>query len=1014
MSNEKIFPLSQTELGIFLACQAPTTAYNLPHLIPLPAEIDTQRLKKAVEAFFDKHPGLFSRIQMGEDGSPVRRIVKEALVIEERELASLEEVPLSRFQMLEAPLYRLALYRVGEQRYFFFDFHHIIFDGHSLRLFIGQLEDLYEGKEVPEEMLSSGEFAREEALKRQGPEYQAAKAYYTETFSGIENDPALTFDKQEGKPRYELVKRRLSTRASELVPFIKEKGIRSSAFFLGAFSWLLAKINGEQEAFLATVHNGRTPEISATVGMFVKTLPFYLRFTEEEKVEDFLKKASEEMTQVVAKDLYSFADASKDLGASGDIIFAYQGDYMFDAHLLGGSQRMIKPDVPEGKGLMLLELHKDGDEYELWTEYRADLYKPESMEQLRTLYDRTLQEFVCRETLGEIDLLEEAQLALLEANNETDLSFLDFSRHTVVDYFRAQAGKWPDHPAVVFKDISCSYREADELTDRIAARLQGMGVGREQVVSVLIPKCEYTLLASLGVLKSGAAYQPLDPTYPRERLQFMVEDASAAALILDRSLEGLLENYKGPRLYLDEIPDLPPGRPQGKPGPEDLFIMLYTSGTTGKPKGVMLEHQNILSFCLVNNRLYQENHDARMSAYASYGFDADMMDLYPAMTCGGTVYIIPEEMRLDLLSLEAYFNEVGITHSFITTQVGRQFAEMAKVKSLKHFFVGGERLVPMDPPEGYIFHNVYGPTEGTIFCCEQPVLERYYSVPIGKHLPDYKFYVLDKKGRRLPWGMKGELAISGPQVGRGYLNRPEENARAFVRNPFETDPIFERMYKTGDVVRFLQDGTVDFIGRSDGQVKIRGFRVEMAEVEEIIRRFPGIKDATVKDFTDPSGVKFIAAYVVSDEPVDIEGLCAFIGRNKPPYMIPACVMQIDAIPLNQNQKVNKRELPEPQPRQVEIVPPATEAESRIFDLLAGILGHSSFGVTTDFTEAGLTSVSSIRFCVQLSRAFDRPFKNSELAEYPTVRQLAELAQTREEKRSYEIRDKYPLTKTQRN
>ena len=318
----------------------------------------------------------------------------------------------------------------------------------------------------------------------------------------------------------------------------------------------------------------------------------------------------------------------------------------------------------------------------------------------------------------------------------------------------------------------------------------------------------------------------------------------------------------------------------------------------------------------------------------------------------------------------------------------------------------------MDPPEGYIFHNAYGPTEGTIFCCEQPVLERYYSVPIGKHLPDYKFYVLDEKGRRLPWGMKGELAISGIQVGRGYLNRPEENARAFVKNPFETDPFFERMYKTGDVVRFLKDGTVDFIGRSDGQVKIRGFRVELAEVEEIIRRFPGIKDATVKDFTDPSGVKFIAAYVVSDETVDIEGLCAFIGRNKPPYMIPACVMQIDAIPLNQNQKVNKRALPEPVRREVEMVPPASETESRILDILAGILGHSSFGVTTDFAEAGLNSVSSIRFCVQLSKAFDRPFKNSEMAEFPTVRSLARQVEAKGESRRYEAWERTPLTKTQ--
>ncbi|MBQ6076385.1 MAG: amino acid adenylation domain-containing protein [Lachnospiraceae bacterium] len=1007
------YPLSQTELGIFLACQQPTTAYNLPHLIPLPEALDPERFRAAVEAFFVRHPGLFSRITIGEDGSPVRVIVPGPVVIEEKELGSLEEVPLSRFEIQDAPLYRLAFYRVGTQRYFFFDFHHIIFDGHTLGLLLKELPLLYEGRtDLPPEAVSAGEYALQEAARRESPEYEAAKAWYTETFSGIENDPALPFDRQESAPRYVMKKQRLAVPASALTPFIRSLGIRSSAFFLGAFSWLLAKMNGEKEAFLATVHNGRTPETANASGMFVKTLPFYVKFTDDETVADYLRKASEEMTLVVRNDLYSFADAAKDLGASGEILFAYQGDYMFDAHFCGGTQRLIKPDVPDGKGLMSLELHKDGDAYELWTEYRADLYRPEMMAQLAALYDRTLLEFTRRGTLGEIELLDETQSAILEENNAADLSALDLDR-TVVDYFYRSLENDPDHPLVVFKDRSYTYAQAEDITNRLAARLIELGAGREKVVSVLIPKCEYTMLASLGVLKSGAAYQPLDPTYPRERLNFMIKDADACALILDRALEGLLNEYEGPRVYLDEIPGLPAAeRPAERPRPEDLFIMLYTSGTTGVPKGVMLEHRNILAFCLLNNKRYDETAASRMSAYASYGFDADMMDLYPAVTCGGTVYMIPEEMRLDLLGLGDYFNEVGITHSFITTQVGRQFVEAVDLKTVQHFFVGGERLVPLDPPENFVFHNVYGPTEGTIFCCEQPVLERYYSVPIGKHLEDYKFYVLDEHGRRLPWGVKGELYISGPQVGRGYLNRPEENKKAFLSNPFETDPLFAKLYKTGDVVRFLQDGTVDFIGRSDGQVKIRGFRVEMAEVEEIIRRFPGIKDATVKDFTDPAGVKFIAAYVVSDDPVDIEALCAFIGRNKPPYMIPACVMQIEKIPLNQNQKVNKRALPAPQPREVETVPPATETESRIFDILSGILGHSSFGVTTDFSEAGLTSVSSIRYCVQLSKAFGRPFKNSELAAYPTVRALAAHAGEDAPKRDYAARETYPLTKTQ--
>ncbi len=1012
-SGNKTYPLSQTELGIVLACQNPTTAYNLPFLLELPAEVEEERLLAALQRFFALHPNLNSRLVMQDDGSIGKVFLEEELKVSRLNPASLSDLPPARPYDLfaEAP-YRLAIVETEGKKYLFFEFHHSVFDGTSLKLFLEQLVALYEGETVPAETFSAGELAEKEAEQRTTEAYRTAESWTRDRFSGIENDPLPLVDFRKDSVSHARIVTRLSLESSRVAAYVREKGVRTSAFFLGAFSWLLAKMNGEKEALLSTIYNGRTKENAATVGMFVKTLPFCASFADRETVAGYLKKVSDSLDDLKKNDLYSFADASRDLGVKSELMFAYQGDYMFEADWKGRKIRLINLEIPEGKGTMSVELHRDREAFELWFEYRSDLYKPETVEQIIALYDRTLHEFLIKETLDEVDLLDEKQLALLEEANRTDLSCLD-PEHTVLDYFAENVKKWPDHPLVVFREKQYSYAEADRITDRIAAALKAFGVGREKVVSVLIPKCEYTMLASLGVLKAGAAYQPLDPSYPPERLSFMVEDAAASALILDRALEGLLPDYKGPRLYLDEIETLPEAEaPAERPRPEDLFIMLYTSGTTGKPKGVMLEHGSILSFCLVNNRLYEEDHSSRMSAYASYGFDADMMDLYPALVCGGTVYIIPEEMRLDLLALGDYFNGNGITHSIITTQVGRQFVEAVELKTLKHFFVGGEKLVPIDPPKGFVFHNAYGPTEGTVFCCEQPLAERYLSVPIGKHLPDYKFYILDEAGRRLPWGIRGELYISGPQLARGYLNRPEENKKAFLKNPFDTEAPFERLYKTGDVVRFLKDGTVDFVGRSDGQVKIRGFRVELSEVEQIVREFPGVKDATVKDFTDPAGVKFIAAYVVSDEKLDLEALRSFIGASKPPYMIPASLMQIDSIPLNQNQKVNKRALPAPRPREAEIVPPENEAEETVYGLLSAILGHSAFGVTTDIYEAGLTSVSAIRFTVQLSKAFGKPFKNSDLAANPTVRALAALAGAEEEKREYEKRTAYPLTRTQ--
>ncbi len=479
-------------------------------------------------------------------------------------------------------------------------------------------------------------------------------------------------------------------------------------------------------------------------------------------------------------------------------------------------------------------------------------------------------------------------------------------------------------------------------------------------------------IASIGILKTGAGYQPLDPSYPVERLEFMVSDADAKFLIADRSLMDRLPNYSGAVLFTDEISELPDcDKITDTPAPEDLFIMLYTSGSTGVPKGVMLEHRNLCCFCEWFRNFYKLDETSRVAAYASYGFDANMMDMYPSLTSGSAVHIIAEDIRLDLLAIKDYFEHNKITHSFITTQVGRQYADLFPDAEYPHYLsTGGEKLVPIAPPTGYNFYNAYGPTECTVFTNLFRVDRMYERVPIGRPLNNIKQYVVDKNLRILPFGVPGELVIAGHQVGRGYLNRPDQ--KAFIKNPFTDEAGYEKAYRTGDIVRMLPDGAIDFVGRNDGQVKIRGFRIELSEVEEIIRRFKGIKDATVQAFDEAGGGKFIAAYVVSDEKVDIEAMNAFIKENKPPYMVPAVTMQIDRIPLNQNQKVNKRALPVPEKEAEEIIAPENEVQQKIFDCIAEVIGSKNFGTTTDIFDAGLTSIGAIKLNVLLSSAFDVP------------------------------------------
>ncbi len=1014
--EDALYCLSQSELGIFTSCAAPTTAYNIAYILPLDG-LDEGKIAQAVKKVFQIHPYLFTRITVDDEGNVKKHIVPGPVEVENtaEEYDDVAQVSAIPFELTDSPLYRFRFISVGGKRCLYLDIHHIIIDGGSLQVFIDDLAAAYDGREnFRTERFSANELAEKEARERGTEAFSESRGRWQERFGGIEVSSLPPEDHKLEKQAYATIFKDLTCTPEQVRAFVKPRGLKTSALFVGAFSFLLSKVNMEKEALIATVRNGRNADNINTMGMFVRTYPLWLRFEDNDTAESVSRRAGELLDTCDSLGCYSFADAAADFGVNSDVMFAYQGDMMFKTVIGGSEHGLIECTNQDGRCPLEGRIFRDGTRFILRLEYRTDLYTDWTATQLAGLYDRVVNEFLKGGELRQIDLITETELAALDGANDADLSVFDFDR-LIPARFVQNASLRPDHPLVVFKDRQYTYSQGEAITRALAGKLISIGIGKGSVVSVLIRKSEYTLLASLGVLRSGAAYQPLDPTYPPERINFMIGDASASLLIADRGLEGIASGYTGPVLYTDEIPGLP--EYEGAlpaPGPDDLFILLYTSGTTGKPKGVMLEHKNVLSMALFCNRAYGEDENSRMSAYASYGFDANMMDMYSAVTSGGTVYIIPEEMRLDLSELGEYFNESGITHSVITTQVGRQAAEELTFTTMKHMMVGGERLVPLEPPKGYVLHNGYGPTEGTVFCTEQPVDRLYHRIPVGKRISTYKLYVVDENGRRLPRGCKGELCISGPGVARGYLGRPEETKKAFRKNPFDDDPEFERLYRTGDIVRMLEDSNVDFIGRNDGQVKIRGFRVELSEIEEIVRRYPGVKDATVKDFTDPAGIKYVTAYVVSDEKLEPAKIKEFVGRNKPPYMVPAYVMQIDKIPLNQNQKVNKRALPEPEPEEKEIIAPENETQQKICDILAEILGHKNFGITTDVFEAGLTSVSSIRLNVRLSKAFGRAFSNSELADNPTVEALSKLAEGGEgtSPKTRPVQDSYPLTATQ--
>lgn len=832
-----------------------------------------------------------------------------------------------------------------------------------------------------------------------GPDQQAlikqSRDYFTRIFAGLEIDSHPLFDWPEPLKRTAGPDAAISNDWSRrfapaaITTLLTTAAVSPEVLFLAAFAYALAKFSGQDETVLCFQPAPNRDGI----------LPLHLKIAEELSPADYLAAVQSRYRETCAHQQLSFAELARELDLSADLRFVFNPNPLVAAEL--------------GHAHLAAVVSPKGDSFALALHYRSDLYKEETMINLADLLERTIDGFISAAKLSEITLISAAEWLRCEAFNRTAVPY-DTSL-TLVDMLRNQARRTPDNIALVYQEVELTYAELDDVTDRLAKHINGFGIGREDIVPILLAKSELMTIAAIGVLKAGAAYQPLDPSYPQERLSFMIGDTSARLMIADETLLDLVPDYRGQVILTKDIKALPDSDAVlTDPRPEDLLIMLYTSGSTGIPKGVMLEHRNLVCFCHWYNRYYDLDENARVTAYASFGFDANMMDTYPVLTVGGTLHIIADEIRLDLLRLNDYFEAHGITHAFMTTQVGRQFADTISNHSLTHLSTGGEKLATIHPPR-YHFHNLYGPTETTVIATSFLVDEDYDNIPIGKALDNVRIYILDRFKRPVPIGVPGELCIAGTHVARGYLNRPEATAAAFGANPFEDVAPYDRIYYSGDIVRYRPDGNIEFVGRRDAQVKIRGFRVELSEIEAVIRQFAGIKDATVVAYDDPNGVKYIVAYVVADRPVDTAALNAFIEAEKPPYMVPAVTMQLDSIPLNQNMKVNKKALPQPVKQQTDLTPPQNPTQQQIYDCVAKILGHDQFGIHTDLQEAGLTSIGTVTLNVRLSQAFGVVVKSHDLKEHPTVAALEAFltsAAASAPASAAAKQDAYPLTQTQ--
>ncbi|KKO52294.1 non-ribosomal peptide synthetase module [Paenibacillus sp. DMB20] len=545
---------------------------------------------------------------------------------------------------------------------------------------------------------------------------------------------------------------------------------------------------------------------------------------------------------------------------------------------------------------------------------------------------------------------------------------------------------------MVYQNESLSYRELNDKASLLAAELIRKGAGPEQIVGIIAPPSLEMIVGLLAILKTGAAYLPIDPAYPAERISYMLKDSDSRLCLLvpgvelDRRVQYAGEFVNASVAATHEWSN-ETSLGFSHAGSDNLAYVIYTSGSTGRPKGVMVEHRSLVNLCTWHIHEFGVTEKDKAIKYAGFGFDASVWEIFPYLMAGAEIHVIPDTLRLDANQLQRHFKENGITIGFLPTQFCEQFMSWDN-PTLRILLTGGDKLKSYRK-QNYTLYNCYGPTENTVVTTVYPVTELSENIPIGYPIANSRIYIVDAYGHPQPIGIPGELCVAGAGLARGYLNQPELTREKFAASPLAGG---ERMYRTGDLARWTEQGTIEFLGRIDHQVKIRGFRIEIGEIEHRLMQIEGVSDTIVIDLEDASGSKYLCGYFVADREIPYDDVAAFLAERLPDYMVPAKLVQLNEMPLTSNGKIDRRALPLPsvhQGREENYVAPEGETEEAVAAFWQEVLGTERVGACESFFMTGGDSLKAAVLQVKLERRFGVRIPVPVLFERPTVREQAE-------------------------
>jgi amino acid adenylation domain-containing protein/non-ribosomal peptide synthase protein (TIGR01720 family) len=1044
-SNPAPLSFAQERLWFLQQLDPAGSHYNLPVALRLAGPLNVAALEQALAEIVRRHEALRTCFVMSDENpvqliSPPQDLSLPLLSLENipepdrnhHVHRTIREIADQPFDLTRAPLMRLAVLRLRKDEHVFVVvMHHIVSDAWSMRLFARELAALYQGccndrqASLPDLPIQYGDFALWQRQWLQGEILDAQLAYWKQHLSDIS---ALDLPASRPRPAVQShsgARHKFHIGAEELNSLrelCRREGVTLFMAALALFDVLLHRYSGQRDIVVGTPIAGRTrSELEPLIGFFINTLVLRCDLSGNPTFRELLRRSREVTLAAYSHQDVPFEKLVEELQPERDL----SRTPLFQVMLVVQQAEQQHWEM-EGLKLSTEEVYGGGAKFDLKLflretqagieaifEYSTDLYDPEMIERMARHFEKLVKEAAANPeaAIGEIEILgEDEREQILVRWNDTKADYR--TDKTIIEQFEEQVESGPGRIAVVCEQEELSYEELNWKANQLGRYLRKQGVGAETLVGICVERSLEMIVGLMGILKSGAAYLPLDPTYPTERLIFMLRDSGTTVLLTQSELRGRFAGARvrliSPDIEREQIAREGADNLEIVSGPQNLAYVIYTSASTGKPKGVGIEHQQIVNYASAIRQRLRLQGGRSYATVSTLAADLGNTMIFPALTSGGELHVIPTEKLMDGEKLGEHFQQEEIDYLKI---VPSHLAGLNNVDSRKRVMprrmlvVGGEAS-PWGWVEGWqelepecAIVNHYGPTETTVGVITYEVKSgdaknKVGIVPLGRPLGNVQVYVLDERMGPVPVGVPGELYVGGKSLARGYVNHAALTAEQFVPNPFSKAGA-ERLYRTGDRVRYLEDGNLEFLGRVDSQLKIRGYRVELGEIEAALSEHPAIEQAVVLAQAGESGDKRLTAYVApqaNSEDVDVNDLRSYLKEMVPDYMVPTAFLVLKEMPLTPNGKVDRKALPrlEIVADQQKYAGPRNTAEEILCGIWSELLRVERVGVEDNFFHLGGDSILSIQVIARAARRGLR-LTPKQLFEHQTIAGLAKVA-----------------------